>query len=194
MRNFVFSILCLLASGQSIWGLKISLQNLKLDVGRSDLYNGSSSSASVDAPAQNLTVPANPFFYYAAGYTAVYRITGTGFFQSGPAWRLVTATMQALEERRRAAGEDITSPVPGGSVVASVIDLGRNLSWEIHQSVPMTEVLSYQHVEIALQGTQEVIRAYQLFTMQYSFSLSKTSTMELVARGSLTSKQDAVTD
>ena len=194
MCNFMFSILCLLASGQSIWGLTISLQDLKLDFGPSHLYNGSSSSARVGAPAQNLTVPPNPFFFYAAGYTVVYRITGTGYFQSGPAWRLVTATMQALEERRRAAGEDITSPVPGGSVVASVIDLGRNLSWEIHQNVPMTEVLSYQHVEISIQGTQEIIMAYQLFTMQYSFSLFKSSTMEIVARGSLTSKQDAVTD
>ena len=143
MRKFVFSMLCLLASGRPIWGLTISSQNLESDVGRSDLYDGSSSSASAGAPAENLAVPPNPFIFEAAGYTAVYRIEGEGYFQSGPAWRLVASTMQALEERRRAAGEDIASPIPGGSVVASVIDLGRNLTWEIHQSVPRTEVLSY---------------------------------------------------
>ena len=188
MRNFVFSILCLLASGQFIWGLTVSPQNLKLDVGRSDLYNGSSSNANVGAPVQNFTVPPNPFIFEAAGYRAKYRLEGIGYFQSGPAWQLVTETMWALEARRMAAGVDITTPIPGGSVVASVIDLGRTLTWEIHQSIPITEVLSYQHVEIALQGTQEVIRAYQLFTMQYSFLLSKSSDMQLVARGSLTSR------
>ena len=194
VREFVFTMLCLLASGQSIWGLTVSSQNLELDVGRSDLYNGSSSSASAGAPAESLAVPPNPFIFKAAGYTAEYRLVGAGYFQSGPAWQLVTSTMQALEERRRAAGEDITTPISGGSVQASVIDLGRTLTWEIQQSAPITEVLSYQHVEIALRGTHEVIRAYGLFTMQYSFSLSKSSSMQLVATGSLTSKQDAVTD
>ena len=194
MRNFVFSMLCLLAAGQSTWGLTVSLQNLELDVGRSDSYNGSSSNASVGAPAENLAVPPNPFIFEAAGYTVVYKIEGEGYFQSGPAWRLVASTMQALEARRRAAKEVVTSPIPSGSVLASVIDLGRILTWEIHQTVPIIDFLSYQHAEIALQGTQEVIRAYGLFTMQYSFSLSESSSMQLVATGSLTSKLDAVTD
>ena len=188
VRNFVFSMLCLLAFGQSIWGLTVSSQNLEMEVGLSDLYNGSSTSASVSAPAKNLAVPPNPFIFEAAGYTVLYRLEGEGHFQSGPVWRLIASTKQELEERRIATGQDITSPIPGGSVVASAIDQGRMLTWEIHQSVFRTELLSYQHVEIALQGTQAVIRAYGLFTMQYSFSLSESSTMQLVATGSLTSK------
>lgn len=194
MRNFVFSLLCLLASGQSIRGPTVSSQNLEKDVGRIDLYNESSTSANVSAPAKNLAVPPNPFIFEAAGYTVVYRLAGEGYFQSDPIWQLVASTKKALEERRRDTGQDITSPIPGGSVKASVIDMGRTLTWEIHQKLPRTELLSYQHVEIALRGTQEVLIAYGLFTMQYSFSLSESSSMQLVATGSLTSKQDPVTD
>lgn len=194
VRNFVFSMLCLLASGQPIWGLTASSQNLELDVGRSDLYNGSLPSASVGVPAQNLAVPPNPFIFKATGYTAVYIIEGAGYIEVLSVMRLIGITRHLLRERRRAAGEEFTGPIPGGSVLEKMWDLGRYMTWEMHQSEPITEVLSYLHAEIALQGTVEVTAAYHGLARQYTFSLMESSSMQLVAMGSLSRPQDAVTD
>ena len=194
VRNFVVSMLCLLASCQPIWGLTVSSQNLELDIGRSGLYNGSSSSASVDVTAQSLALPPNPFIFEYSGYRAVYRLEGAGYIQVLLVMQLLAITKLTLEWERRSAGKGITDPIPGGSVMRTALDLGRNLTWEIHQSEPITETLSYQHAQIALHGTEDVARAYQGLCRQYTFSLIKLSSMQLVARGSLSRPQDAVTD
>lgn len=196
VRNFVFSMLYLLASGQPIWGLTVSSQTLELDVGGSDLYNGSSSSASVGVLAQNLTIPPDPFVFEASGYKVVYRLRGEGYIQVISVMRLLAKTRHLLEERQRAAGADITDPIPGGRVQESVLDLGRNATWEIHQVGRIPEALSYQHVQIALEGTEELTRAYQGLVRQYAFSLVKPtrSNMQFMATGSLSRPQDAATD
>ena len=194
VRNFVVSMLCLSVFGRPISGLTVSSQNLELDIGRGSLYNASSSSASIGAPAYTLDIPPNPFIYEYAGYRAVYKLEGEGYIQVLSVMRMIVAAALALELERRSAGKHFTDPIPGGSVLRTALDLGRNVTWEIHQSKPIVEALSYQHAQIALQGTEDVARAYLGLCRQYTFSLIKLSSMQLVARGSLSRPQDAVTD
>ena len=186
-------MLCLLVFGQPISGLTVSSQNFELDVGRSELYNVSSSNASIAVPAQKLNIPPNPYIYEYSGYRAVYTLEGEGIIQVLSVMRVIVAAKLALEWERQSAGKRFTDPIPGGSVVRTAVDLGRNLTWEIHQSEPITEALSYRHAQIALQGTDHVARSYLAFCRQYTFSLIKLSSMQLVARGSLSSPQDDVT-
>ncbi len=104
-------------------------------------------------------------------------------------------TMEALEQQRHVEGEDIAGPIPGGSFRATKSGPGFVLTWEIDQEgVRTTENLTYQHAEIALQGTRELIGEYDYLVRQYEFSLWKTRSMQLVANGYLKSVQDAVTD
>ena len=103
--------------------------------------------------------------------------------------------MIGLETRRRAERKDVTSPIAGGSVLATRREPGFRLTWGINQEgFRVREPLSYQHAEIALQGTQDVIRQYEDFVRQYAFSLYKTRSMQLVAKGYLKRIQNAVTD
>lgn len=196
VRNFGLSILCLLASGQYTYGLRVPLQNLDLGVSRSDLYTRQSSSANAGVPSQNLTIPPNPFiFESAAGYTAIYEYTGRSGIPQTRALRLIAVAMEALEHERQAEGGLITSPIPEHCFQARQNGEGFELVWGIGQEgIRRTEILSYQHAEIALQGTQEVIREYDVvLARQYQFTLFKTRSMKLVAHGYLIKVQDAVT-
>ena len=196
VRNFVLSILCLLASGQCTYGLRISLQNLDVGVSRSDLYTRQSSSANAGVPSQNLTIPPNPFvFESATGYTAIYEYTGKSSISRPRALRLIAAAMEALEHERKAEGGLITSPIPERCFQARQNGEGFELVWGIGQEgVRITEILSYQHAEIALQGTQEVVREYDIvLARQYRFTLFRTRSMKLVAHGYLIRVPNAVT-
>ena len=194
VRNSVFSMLCLLAFGQYTFGLSVSLQNLDLGVNRSDVYPGQSSNASV--PSQNLTLPPNPFvFESAAGYTAVYTVTGMSTFGKGIAMRLMIFAMAELQKQRQVQREEITGPIPGSKFLVMKRGQGCVLTWTIDQDgVRTTQNLSYEHAEIALQGTQDVIRQYDNIVRQYDFSLYKTHSLELVAKGQLKRLQDIVTN
>ena len=187
-------MLCLLVFDQHISGLTVSSQNLELDVGRSELYNVSSSKASVAVPAQKLDIPPNPFIFEYAGYRAVYTLEGEGYIRVLFLMQIIVAAKLQLEWERKSAGKRFTDPIPGGSVVRTALDLGRNVTWEIHQSEPIIEALSFQHAQIALQGTENLARAYLGLCRQYTFSLIKLRSMQLVARGSLSREQDAVTN
>ncbi len=179
-------MLCLLATGQCTCALSVSLQNLDLGVSRSDLYIKPSSSATVGVPAQNLTIPPNPFIFESvAGYKAVYTYTAGPALPSVPASQLIASTMGTLDQRRAEGGDD-TDPIPGGCLIATKRETYFDVTWEIDQEgVPLMEVLNYVHAEVALQGTQYVIRAYGDIVRQYEFSLYKTRSMELVAKGYL---------
>ena len=108
--------------------------------------------------------------------------------------RLMVIAMAELQQQRQAEQEDITGPIPGNRFLARERQPGFVLTWEIgQQGVRTTENLSYQHAEIALQGTQEVIREYDILVRQYEFSLFKTRSMQLVARGQLKGLQDTLT-
>ena len=195
VRNFLLSMLCLLAFGQYTCGLSVSLRDLDLGVSRNDLYTRQSSSANASVQSQNLTIPPNPFvFESVAGYFAVYTITGSSSFGHAIASRLVASAMAELQQQRQAEQEDITGPIPGSKFLVREEQPGFTLTWAIgQQGVRTTEILSYQHAEIALQGTQEVIRQYDILVRQYEFSLFKTRSMQLVARGQLKGLQDTAT-
>ena len=194
VRNFLLSMLYLLAFGRYSCGLSVSLQNLDLGINRSDVYPGQSSNASV--PSQNLTLPPNPFvFESVAGYTAVYTITGRSTFGHGIATRLMIFAMAELERQRRVQREEITGPIPGSKFLVTKRGQGCVLTWTIDQEgVRTTQNLSYEHAEIALQGTQDVVRQYDTLVRQYDFSLYKTHRLELVAKGQLKRLQDRVTN
>ena len=195
VRNFLLSMPCLLAFGQYTYGLSVSLRNLNLGVSRSDLYTRQSSSANASVQSQNLTLPPNPFvFESAAGYFAVYTVTGSSSFGHPIASRLMVLAMAELRQQRQAEQEDITGPIPGNRFQASESQPGFILTWAIgQQGVRTTETLSYQHAEIALQGTQEVVRQYDILVREYEFSLFKTRSMQLVAKGQLKGLQDIST-
>ena len=185
MRNFVFSMLCFLASSQSIWGLAVSSQNLKLDVGRSDLYNGSSPSASVGATAQNLTAIPNPFYYTEQGYMAEYSMHSASAFQLSTAQQLLIETLRYLLDMRRRAGTG-SDLIPGGRVVRSKRDLHTIIRWEI-QGV-LTTGLSYLHCTVAIVAADALISAYyrelfHRFMGSYLFILYDASSGQPVARG-----------
>ena len=185
MRNFVFSMLCFLASSPSIWGLAVSSQNLKLDVGRSDLYNGSSPSASVGARAQNLTVIPNPYYYGEQGYTAEYLMYSASAFHLSTAQQLLIETLRYLLDMRRGAGTD-SDIIPGGRVVRSTRDQHTIIRWEIHGV--LTTGLSYLHCTIAIVAAQALISAYyrelfHQFMGSYLFILYDASSGQAVARG-----------
>ena len=187
MRHFVLPMLCFLTSGQYTCALVVSPQNLDLGVSRTDLYIRPSSSATVGVSSQNLTLPPNPFIFESvAGYKAVYTYERGSSFPSTPASQLIASTMKALEQERQAEGKVITDPIPGGKVLAKETAPYLDLTWEIDQEgVRSTEILSYEHAVIALQGTEYVIRAYDDFVKQYAFALYKTRNMEFVAKGYL---------
>ena len=195
VRKSLLSMLCLLAFGQYTCGLSVSLRNLDLGVSRSDLYTRQSSSANASVQSQNLTLPPNPFvFESAAGYFAVYTVTGDSAFGHAIASRLVVLAMAELQRQREAEQEDITDPIPGSRFLATESQPGFVLTWAITQrGVRTTEILSYQHAEIALQGTQDVIRQYDILVREYEFSLFKTRSMQLVAKGQLKGLQDTAT-
>ena len=184
MRNFVFSMFCFLASSHSIWGLAVSSQNLKLDVGHSDLYNASSPSASVGATAQNLTVIPNPFYDAEQGYVAEYLMYSASAFHLSTAQQLLIETLRYLLNMRRRAGTD--DLIPGGRVVRSKRDLHTIVTWEI-QGV-LTTGLSYLQCTVAITAAQALIEAYyrevfHQFMGSYSFVLYNASTGQPVARG-----------
>lgn len=100
--------------------------------------------------------------------------------------QLVASAMEALQKQRQVEGEDITGPIPGSDFLASGRGPGFLLTWNIDQEgVHTTEKLSYQHAEITLQGTHDLIREYDSFVRPYEFSLYKTRSMQLVAKGEM---------
>lgn len=124
----------------------------------------------------------------------MYTYQGRSTFPKATASRLIARAMAELENQRRAEGEDIAGPIPSGSYLATYGGRRFVLTWGINQEgIRTTERLSYQHAQIALQGTQEVIRDYGTIVRQYEFSLYKTRSMQLVAKGYLKSMQHAVT-